>query len=230
MHQCSSDLIWLKALVRNVFVYLFKHVVTSVWEVFPGISKPSKITATLPFSMTQQLELIVQTSSSSDLFISWWYEQGEHKGGVKRTAAITWKRGRRGVKSYHPWVWFLFHTASLKIWKKTWHTKRSWRRIKCPSIFACYSQPHCFVLWQHLVEIKFTESETIRRITSFASLLPSSYSCFLFLLFCLSCEPFPVTWWSEIEHRNMEKEVGGGIGEECSVFPSVRTFVFITFF
>lgn len=40
----------------------------------------------------------------------------------------------------------------------------------------------------------------------FGSLPPSSYSWFLFLLFCLSCEPFPVTWWPEIEHRNMERE------------------------
>lgn len=54
----------------------------------------------------------------------------------------------------------------------------------------------------------------------FGSLPPSSYSWFLFLLFCLSCEPFPVTWWPEIEHRNMVK---GGM--ECSVSPSVCIFL-----
>ncbi len=106
------------------------------------------------------------------------------------------------------------------MWKKTRHTKKSWQETKRPSIF-------CFVLWQHLVKIKFTESETIQRITNrvLALSLASSYSWFLFLLFCLSCEPFPVTWWSEIQHRNMEKELGGSARNALFCLLSTHFFI-----
>lgn len=48
---------------RIIVIYLFL-------EVFLGISDPFIMTTMLLFSMTQQLRLIVQANSSSDLFIS----------------------------------------------------------------------------------------------------------------------------------------------------------------
>lgn len=42
-----------------------------------------KMATALLLSLTQQLQLIVQASSSSDLFTSWCYQAAKLKGGVK---------------------------------------------------------------------------------------------------------------------------------------------------
>lgn len=69
----------------NTGVWLYRY--SNNQETFAGHSlafeTELKMATALLLSLTQQPQLIVQTSSSSDLFLSWGYQAAELKGGVK---------------------------------------------------------------------------------------------------------------------------------------------------